>query len=568
MCAPRERDIAMAASTLFTSALDRRSFLKGCLATGALLAAGGLTSHAALADEAAGDKQQGGVLRYYISNPTSIDPFDLEEFNGVAVAFQLFEPLTYYNFETGKLEPLAAESWESNEAGDEWTFKIREGRTFHDGTKVTAASFQYGWNRLCSPSTTDQPSVVSYHLGMVDGYNDVLSGAADELAGVSCPDEMTLKVKLSKPYADFAYVVSAPALAPIPECAKEDFRTYTMAPVGNGPFKMKGSWADGQYIELERYEDYAGEKPLVDGIYFSIFKDKITAYTEFQAGNLDEVDLPSTQAALAVEQYGKSEDGYTAQPGKQVLMGDLLYTSYLGLCVTDPALQDKRVRQALSLAINRQAVCDTIHQGLATPAGDIVPTAIEGNDETRWTYSAYDPDKAGQLLDEAGYPANGDGQRDLNLTILVSSSSDTAEFQMYQADWAAVGVTVEIQQMEYASMLDNFTAGTFQIGSRGWYADYPIMDNFLYPLMYTGNGDNVSHYSSEEFDAKLDEARHTIDNDKRRELMCEVDAIAAEDVPIIPLVHKGLNKVTSARVHDFTINAQMLPLCTKVWLDA
>lgn len=155
MCAPRERDIAMAASTLFTSALDRRSFLKGCLATGALLAAGGLTSHAALADEAAGDKQQGGVLRYYISNPTSIDPFDLEEFNGVAVAFQLFEPLTYYNFETGKLEPLAAESWESNEAGDEWTFKIREGRTFHDGTKVTAASFQYGWNRLCSPSTTD-----------------------------------------------------------------------------------------------------------------------------------------------------------------------------------------------------------------------------------------------------------------------------------------------------------------------------------------------------------------------------------------------------------------------------
>lgn len=554
-------------SSVLHRAIDRRSFLGGCLATGALLAAGGLAGSLPCLAQANEEKQQGGMLRYYISNPTSIDPFDLEEFNGIAVAFQLFEALTYYDFDTQQLEPLAAESWESNEAGDEWTFKIREGRTFHDGTKVTAASFQYGWNRLCNPATTDSPSVVSYHLGMVEGYDEMLAGSATELSGVTCPDEMTLKVKLTHPYADFAYVVSAPALAPIPECAKEDFRTYTMAPVGNGPFKMKGEWLDGQYIELERYEDYAGEKPLVDGIYFAIFKDKTTAYTEFQAGNLDECDLPSAQAKAAIAQYGESKDGYTAQPGEQVLMGGLLNTSYLGLNVTDPALEDKRVRQALSLAINRQAVCDAIHQGLATPAGDIVPEAIDGNDESRWTYCTYDPERAGQLLDDAGYPADGDGKRGLSLALLVSSSSDTAEFQMYQADWAAVGIDVEIQQMEYASMLDNFTAATYQIGSRGWYADYPIMDNFLYPLMYTGNGDNVSHYSSEEFDAKLDEARATVDDAERTRLMGEADAIAAEDVPIIPLVHKGLTKVTSSRVHDFTINAQMLPLCSKAWLE-
>lgn len=553
---------------MFDATMDRRSLLKGALATGAILAAGGFAGlrAPALADDAAG--KTGGTLKYYISNPTSIDPFDLEEFNGCAVAFQLFDALTYYDYDKQELQPLACESWESNDAADEWTFKIRQGRTFHDGTKVTAQSFKDGWDRLCNPNTTTSPSVVSYHLGAVEGYADAVAGNADGLAGVTCPDEYTLKVKLAHPYADFAYVVSASALAPIPECAKDNFDEYSKAPVGNGPFKMDGSWVDGQYINVVRFDDYAGDKPLLDGINFCIYKDSTTAYTEFQAGNLDECDVPSVQVSMAIQQYGESEDGYVAAPGKQVMNGSMLYTSYLGLNVTDPALTDKRVRQAMSLAINRQAICDTIYQGNATPAGDIVPEAMEGNDESRWTYSAYDPEKAKQLLDEAGYPAGEDGMRKgLDMEILVSASkSDTTEFQMYIADWAAVGINVQINQMEYATMLSNYTAGTYQIGSRGWYADYPIMDNYLYSLMYTGVGDNVSHYSSEEFDTKLDEARSTVDDAKRIKLMEEADAIAAEDVPIIPVVHKGLAKVGSSRAH-LEVNAAMMPLLKYAWLE-
>ena len=201
---------------MFEAMMDRRSLLKGALATGAVLAAGGFAGlrAPALAEDAAG--QTGGTLKYYISNPTSIDPFDLEEFNGCAVAFQLFDALTYYDYDKQELQPLACESWESNDAADEWTFKIRQGRTFHDGTPVTAKSFKDGWDRLCNPNTTTSPSVVSYHLGAVEGYADAVAGTADELAGVTCPDDYTLKVKLAHPYADFAYVVSASALAPIP----------------------------------------------------------------------------------------------------------------------------------------------------------------------------------------------------------------------------------------------------------------------------------------------------------------------------------------------------------------
>ncbi len=551
-----------------STSINRRTFLAGAAVTAGTLATFGLRRGArgiALADDA--ETQTGGTFKYYISNPTSIDPFDLEEFNGIAVAAQLFDPLTYYNYDTQTLEPLACESWESNDAGDEWTFTIRDGYTFHDGTKVTAASFKYGWERLCNPNTTTSPSIVSYHIASVEGYNDVVNGITEDLVGVTCPDELTLKVKLAHPYADFAYVVSAPALSPIPDCAKDDFTTYTMAPVGNGPFMMNGQWEDGQYIELVRYDGYAGDKTLLDGILFSIIKDNVTAYMEFEVGNLDECDVPSARVSEAISLYGESDDGYTAEPGKQVLTGSMLNTSYLGLNVTDPALEDKRVRQALSLAINRDAICETIYQGNAVPAGDIIPLAMEGNDETRWTYSAYDPDLAAQLLDEAGFPAGDDGMRGIDLEVLVSASTaDTSEFQMYIADWAAVGINVQINQMEYATMLSNYTAGTYQIGSRGWYADYPIMDNFLYSLLYTGVGDNVSHYSSEEFDAKLDEARATVDHDQRIALMEEADAIAAEDVPIIPIVHKGLTKVGSSRAH-FQVNAAMTPLLRDAWLE-
>ena len=555
---------------MFDSSINRRTFLKGAAiaAAGTLATASALRSPQgiALADDAGG--QTGGVFKYYISNPTSIDPFDLEEFNGVAVATQLFDPLTWYDYTTQTLEPLACESWESNDTADEWTFKIRDGRTFHDGTKVTATSFKYGWERLCNPNTAQNPSVVSYHLAAVEGYEDMVNGTAEELAGVTCPDELTLVVKLSHPYADFAYVVSSPALAPIPECAKDDFNTYTLAPVGNGPFMMKGAWEDGQYIELARFDDYAGDKPLLDGVLFSIIKDNVTAYMEFEAGNLDECDIPAARVSEAISLYGESEDGYTAEPGKQVLTGPMLNTSYLGLNVTDPTLSDKRVRQALSLAINREAIAEVIYQGNVVPAGDIIPQAMEGNDETRWTYSAYDPERAKQLLDEAGYPAGDDGMRAIDLEILVSAATaDTSEFQMYIADWQAVGVNVKLTQMEYATMLSNYTAGTYQIGSRGWYADYPIMDNFLYSLMYTGVGDNVSHYSNPDFDAKLDEARATVDHDQRIALMEEADAIAAEDVPIIPIIHKVLSKVGSGRAH-FEVNAAMAPILKEAWLEA
>lgn len=161
-----------------------------------------------------------------------------------------------------------------------------------------------------------------------------------------------------------------PALSPVPDCALEDFDTFFFAPVGNGPFKMDGKWEDGQQINLVRFDDYSyGEKAKLDGIHFNIQKDVQTAYTEFQAGNLDVAQVPTTQLKDAISQYGESEDGYTPPRAREVLTGDELSIYYLMLNVNDEQLKDKDLRHALSLAINRQAICDTVFEGTREPAG-------------------------------------------------------------------------------------------------------------------------------------------------------------------------------------------------------
>lgn len=546
-----------------TFALNRRAFLQASFASAAtvsLAACGKNTAGASKSGDTQASSKNGGTIKCAIDNPTSIDPYDIEEFNGAAVAFQLFDPLTYYDYSSEALQPLSAERWEPNETADVWTFYIKKGLKFHDGSDVTSRSFKFAWERLCNPKTGEAPSVVSYHLAMVKGYDEMLAGSSTELVGVSCPDDYTLKVELVGAYADFPFVVSCTPLAPVPESAKDDFAAYGRAPIGNGPFMMDGEWVDGQYINLKRFEDYGGDaKAHVDAINFNIYKNTDTAFREFEAGNLDLCDIPAGRIKDTVEKYGESLDGFTATKDHQTLLGQVLYTEYLAYNVEDPILSNPKVRQAMSLAINRQNICDSLYEGTATPAGDIVPPGIKGNDESTWRYCDYDVERAKKLLDEAGYPAAADGTRGISLSIMVNSSRSTDEFVILQGDWKAVGINVTIDQLEYAVMLDRYVAGTYQLGSRGWTADYPIMDNFLQPLMYTGVGDNVSHYSNPNFDAKLDEARRTEDEDQRIALMHEANVIAAEDMPIIPMVHKALNKVCSANFQDLKVDAARCP---------
>lgn len=550
--------------------LNRRSLLTAAAVGSSLLALTACTKQGVTDPaEAEAATANGGTLSFAIQNPTGIEPYTSEDENALAVVYQLFDPLTRYNPDTQELEPCIATAWSSNDDATEWTFTIRDGVTFHDGTPCDAPAFKRAWDRLTNPEGAGTASALAYHLSMVKGYDEQVAGNADGLSGIACPDDHTLVVTMSKPYADFPYVCSLTTLGPVPECALEDHEAYRLAPVGNGAFQMSGQWEDGQYVDLVRYDGYWGEPALLDGLHFGIFRDNLTSYTEVKAGSCDNSVVPAAQMAQAQEDYGVAEnDGYTSQPGAQVFMGEMLYTQYFVYNMDDPVIGgDVRIRQALSYAVNRQAICDNVYMGSAYPAEDIVPRAIAGSSEGHWPVR-HDPDLAGQLLDDAGYPADADGRRHLAVTLMTNAAYAKEEYEAMIADWDAIGLDATMDRVEYAAMLDNYYSGNFMVATRGWYADYPIADNYLYPLFASASSDNMSHFKDEAYDEMIAAARATLDADERAAAMSACDAYVAEQLPVAPLNWKAISRCSSARVHDLTITPQVQPVLSRARVDA
>ncbi len=236
-----------------------------------------------------------------------------------------------------------------------------------------------------------------------------------------------------------------------------------------------------------------------------------------------------------------------------MLLGDEASVYYLTVNNNDPVLKDPNLRKAISLAINRQAICDTVFSGTRTPAANIVPPGIAGYEDDVWEYSHYDKDAAVKLLDQY-YPADADGKRNVSFQLSFNGDGNHGDImEAIQADLVAVGIDAQLDQGEWAAILDRYQNGDYQAGRLGWIADYPIMDNFLYPLFYTGNGDNRSLYSNPAVDEALDKARQTTDDDERIAALQAVNKTISEDFPVIPIffykhTYVGSDKVKSAYV--------------------
>lgn len=550
------------ADTKFTQpVMGRRTFVGGALATGALAAlagcgGGGDTEGSGTTAAPAGDN----VMGFYLSEPAYIDPYNAQENQGTAIARAMFDGLMTWDWDTNSAVPVcAAEVPTVSEDGLVYTFKLKEGMKFHNGDAVDAESFVRGWKRVASPKM-ETPSDICYHLAPVAGYAEFNAGDTDEFTGLKAVDELTFEVTLSAPMADFPAVCCHPGLVPVPQAAVDDPKSFLEQPIGNGPFKMDEPWKHNQYINLVKFDEYHGEAPKIDGVYCSIQKDPDTAYNEFKAGTIDFAQIPTGQIKDNVDKYGKSEDGYTSTPGKQCLLGVELSTYFMIPCSQDPVLADVNVRRALSLAINRQNIVDTLYEGSRIPATSIMPTAIDDSEENVWQYCKYDPDQAKQILEDAGYTADADGKRGLEVTLNYNGDGGHEDLMStIQLDLEAVGFTVKQDAVEWATYLDNLSKDEFSLGRLGWTADYPTMDNFLYPNFYTGADNNYEKYSNPEVDKMMEEARQIQDEEERKAACRKVCALIGEDMPVIPIMFYAHNYVASERMKNFNYDAQTIP---------
>jgi peptide/nickel transport system substrate-binding protein len=446
-----------------------------------------------------------------------------------------------------RFEGDLAESWDISDDGREITFHLRKGVRWHDGEPFTSADVLFTYKLMIDPETP---------TAYAERYKQVEEAMA--------PDAYTFKVRYAEPLAP-ALVSWAMGICPEHLLKDEDISTSELArnPVGTGPFRFV-KWDPGEQIVLERNEDYFEGAPYIKRIVYRIVPDTTTMFLELQSGGLDYMGLTPLQYARQTESPAfKRRFNKYRYPA-------FAYT-YLGYNLRKPMFQDRRVRQAISYAIDKQEIVDGVLLGLGQPAtGPYKPGSWPYNPEVqRYPYA---PDKARALLDAAGWKdRDGDGVRDkdgqaLAFTILTNQGNDQRikAGEIIQRRLQEVGIEVKLRVIEWASFLKEFIyPGRFDATILGWTIPVDPDGYNIWHSSKTGPRElNFIGYSNPEVDRLLEQGRRVLGVEKRRPVYHRLQEILAEDVPYtflyvpdsLPVVARrfhGIEEAPAGIMHNF-----------------
>jgi oligopeptide transport system substrate-binding protein len=495
----------------------------------------------------------GGTFRASIAQPVSLDPAFCVESEGIQVIRQIWDGLFDYDRKTLELKNELCDKWEVSDDGLVYTFSLKKGIKFHDGSPLTAEDFIYSWTRVALAETA---SPLSYHLAAIKGYDACADGSATILEGVKALDDQTLQVTLAYPYADFITTLGHIVFYPV---KKDDIdkwgQDYTKHVNGTGPFKFV-EWVDDQHINLVRNDDYYGDKAKLDAVEYKIFADDNTAFTEFKDGNLEFTLIPVGKIKATREDTTFGPYCFTAP---------LLMINYYGMSMNFPLFADNpKLREAINYAVDRENLCQVLGEGVPTPMTGFIPPGIPGFQENAASYT-YDPEKAKQLLVDAGFP-NGEGIPILKFGYNTGSGHELFG-EAIQADLKEIGINMELEGYEWGTMLEKAMNGELTFFRQGWQADYPTMDNFLYPLFYSQSPDNMAGYNNPEVDKLIIEARSTIDENDRIAKYREVEKMVLADNAFLPIYFYAQRRVTQPYVKGLVLDAMDNYDLSKVYFE-
>jgi oligopeptide transport system substrate-binding protein len=487
---------------------------------------------------------QGGELvdigTYPEGAPEHIDPALNVTLDGYQVVNALYDGLTDISVadpENPEIVGQVAESWEANEDSTVWTFHIRDGLTFADGSPILPSTFVDSWERASNP---DFAGDYSYLFNFLEGGAEKLDGSADTISGVVADDAaMTLTTTLSEPYANWAWVAGFQIFMPVPEAALESPADWENGEMfGNGPFMLEEARSDEE-IRLVPNPEWDGTvydaaldlpaDPYLDRLIFRIVADRNVGYNAFEAGEAQVGPIPEGQFGAAAESYGTTTDIPT------------LGSYHFELCWTDPVTggpDNVLLRQAISQAINREEINEVVWDGAFLPSTGVTPRGMPGYEEGLCEVCEFDLEAAQADLDE--WEAAGNELPDEPLRILFNSGSyhtDVVDLIVDQV--AEIGIELEPVEVDTETYFTQLTDGACSNFCRsGWIADYAAYDNFMYDLFHTDaiGGNNHGMYSNPEFDALVDQAKSTADEAQRDDLFHQAEQLLLnEDTAVIPI---------------------------------
>ena len=473
-------------------------------------------------------------------DPETMDPTLNNSSGAGTMILNAFEGLMVLDEHDQPVEGTA-ESMEVSEDGLVYTFKIREDAKWSDGEAVTADNFKYSWLRALNKETAAE---YAYQLFYIKNAEKFYNGEATaEEVGINVIDEKTLEVTLETPTAYFPQLLAFTTYVPLREdivsANPEGWATNPETYVSNGPFKLV-QWDMKDQLVFEKNENYWDKDSVkLESLTFKLVTDDTTAYSELKAGNFDMVNsVPTNEIEPGIEEglvhvNPKLGNYYFAiNVGKQDTLSEDV----------KEVLNNKLVRQALNLAIDRQEIIDNVGKAEQIPAYSFVPQGItdeNGNDFASKEY--YDPSdmegniaKAKELLKEAGYE-NGNGIPTIEL-MYNSEGAHKDICQIIQQNWEEIGVNVELTNQEWAVFLNTRQQGDYQIARHGWIGDYIDPMTFL-DLWVTGGGNNDCGFSNARYDELIAAAKVETDSAKRLEMLREAEDILMDEMPILPIYY-------------------------------
>jgi oligopeptide transport system substrate-binding protein len=424
-----------------------------------------------------------------------------------------------------ELAPALAERWERSADGRTFTFHLRPGVKFHNGRELKASDFVYSMTRALRPET--RSAVATTYLNDIVGAADVAAGRAKEVKGLSAPDDRTLKITIDRPKAYFLAKLTYPTAYALCREAIEakGGRLDETNLVGTGPFRLT-EYRRGARIVLERNPAYFGGAPKLARIERSIVLDAGTRHAMFENGQLDIVDV--TMADL--EQDRKDPE---LSSRLQYFDRPSIYYAAMNQRAFAP-FKDRRVRQAISHAVDRARICKTVLLGVNQPAQGIIPPGVPGHDPA-FAGVPFDVAKAKALLAAAGYP-DGKGFPALTLTYR-ERSPDIKRVCEVMAEMlrSNLGLTVAPRELEWGKFLEERNRGTMPFYFLRWAADYLDPQNFTSVMLHSKAPENTLGYSNPEFDRLCDQADVEQAPAKRLTLYRKAEAIAVADAPWAPV---------------------------------
>lgn len=485
------------------------------------------------------------------TEPPSLDPSKATDTTSAEVLNNIMAPLI--QFDTAdpslKLIPSLLTAWEPSEKATKWKLTVRQGVVWSDGQPFTAQQILDGWERLLNPATASE---YAYFLFSIKGAQDYNKGTIKDFSQVAAKivDPNTIEVQLNKSKGYFPMLLTHHSTLPIrKDVIEKHGPRWTEAAniVTLGPFTLK-VWDHDKAIVLERNEKYFGEKTKLKNVLMRMINDTSTALNLFDSGKIDFLpELPSTELPVL-----SKRPEFHREPN--------LVLQYYGFNTKKAPMDNLKLRQAIAHAINKQEIVDMLAGG-QTPVSGWFPKGIMGF--TQEGGLKFDPERAKQLLKEAGYE---DPKKVPRITLAFNTNDNHRRIaENVQAQIKRnLGIEIEVKNEEWKVYLKTLQADPPQIFRMGWQADYPDPDNFI-NLMTSYSENNRTKWGNPEFDKLVEEGAGELDPAKRQELYVKAQKILIEqDTAVVPLFTGVSNTLLSKRVENFPYNILALRVYDKV----